>query len=255
MPTQVRCIECGWRGDESEAIIAGDKVQCPKCKTVLVTGPEEPAELFDVQGAENLAHQHGDRFLGYYHFQNKLGLSKIPLGVHDLSYEFTLVKHTVRFVIPSNIEFNNGIISYADPERQLGMFRYPRDRQGNFCTPLNISKEIQDAVISLTPEAMEKLLNAPRPLLFEAFRIPFHRFEFYDLTEQNLQEIERLTDADFMQSVKQRHAEVVDATFKDILSKIEASPNYLLILQKVLNREMTDFDAVSKATNNIIHIA
>lgn len=214
-------------------------------------------ELKDVEGGEHLALRYGDRFEGWYCFKTSLRQESISLGYADtdLSYRFTISDFNCRFIMPAQIEFLEGRISYGDAERQLGVFRFPRDDQGNFATPVSLqeAKTVQD-LSRMTEEEIKRLMNRPVPLVFEAFRIPQFGFEYFALTDHDLKEIEKFTNITFVKSLKSKYDGAIEEKMGEIRGKIEALPNNLLILKNVLCQRWKNFDEVSEATNKIIHI-
>jgi hypothetical protein len=154
--------------------------------------------------------------------------------------------------MPAKLEFNTGMIAYNRGERELGVFRYPRDEKGLFVAPYPLKK--LDDFRKLDPEDMKKLLNRKEPLVFEAYKIPQYGFEIIDVNNLNIREIANITDIDFAMSIKGEHDRLVGAALEETKQKINSSPNYLLILINVLNCHWKNLEEVACATNRIIHI-
>ena len=213
-------------------------------------------ELIDVEGGTHLAIEHGKRFLGWYSFKIPLRKEDIPLNYQktDLKYEFTVCDYNFRFVMPPKIEFVDGLITYSDGERKLGIFRYPRDEDGKFCAPISLDAKKLDEMVTSSKEELDKLLSMKQPLVFEAFRIPQYGFELFDLDLKAQEQISKLTDIDFVESLKNIHVNFVTEKTAEIKSRILSNCNYLLILRNVLDRQLKDFNEVSLMTDKIIHI-
>ena len=214
-------------------------------------------ELKDIEGAVHLALQYGERFEGWYCFKTLLRSESLSLGYSetDLSYRFTICDFNYRFIMPAQIEFMDGRISYSDAERELGVFRFPRDEQGVFTSPMSLQKvKTPQDLAQMTEEDIKQLMERPGPLVFEAFRIPQFGYEYFDLTSRDLKEIEGLTSSVFVNGLKVKYEAVIEEKMKEIREKITSLPNTLLILKNVLCQRWKDLDEVSKATNGIIHI-
>ena len=213
-------------------------------------------ELKDVEGGTHLEIEHGERFRGWYSFKTPVREEVIPLNYYDkgLKYNFSICDYNFRFVMPSKIEFADGLITYSDGERKLGVFRYPRDGTGKFCAPLCLGQKELDEMIESSEEELKRLLSMKAPLTFDAFKIPQYGFELFDLNLQASERISKLTDIDFAEMVKRKHEGLIVEKTEEIKGKILADCNYLLILQNVLDRHWKDFEEVSKMTDNIIHI-
>lgn len=212
-------------------------------------------EVKDVENALHLEHEHGKRFRGWYFFKNFIEKKSIPLNYKDtdLNYLFNIYEYKYNFIIPSKIEFSEGMIAYTLPERMLGIFRFPRNEQGKFVAPfpvINVERKLMD----LSEDKLKELLRAQQPLVFEAFRIPIYSFTLFDLNDFNMKEISEITDLDFIASVKKEHEHVINQMIEEIKSKILSLPNYLLILENVLNRQWKNLGELATATGGIIHI-
>ena len=248
---KMRCTGCGWSGDgvetkEGTIVVDGHNVRawlCPKC------GARTSETLVDLDDAEHLYLKHGDRFLNWYMFKSFNKKETLPLGKDSLSMEFDISEFTVKFVMPSTIKVSDGMISYSTGERLLGMFRFPRNLEGDFLSPF--SKKDGRDWSKITPEELARM---PHPLVFEAFRIPTHTFQYSDLTDSALVKITELCGAEHAEIFKLRHGEMLQAALGKILERIESGHNFLLILGEVLCRKRVDLDEVAAETDKIIHI-
>lgn len=210
--------------------------------------------LEDIKGAVHLEPFHGERFRGWYLFKTALRKEWVWLNYKDKKYEFTVCDFNFRFVMPSKIEFADGLISYSEGERLLGVFRFPRDKHGKFCAPICLDQKKLDEMIEESKKDIEEMLSMKPPLVFEAFRIPQYGFELPDLDSQATERISELTDIDYVGSLKKEHEKIIAQKTEEIKAKILSIPNYLLILRNVLDRHWKDFDEVSRMTDKIIHI-
>jgi len=254
MPLTLKCPKCSWTGSLSETMPHDNGYQCPSCKASNVETIRDAAEtIHDIEGAEHMVHKHGERFQGYYLFKAFKEVQTLPLGIDELTYRFNISKFEIRFVMPSKVEFIGGIISYNDGERDLGVFRFPRGLDGKFMTPVAIPKDPQ-SVSTFTQEDVEKLLQAPRPLVFDAFKVPRFSFEYLDISSFNVQEIEQITGAEHAQLLKNEYDKNLDKILEGVKAKITSAPNFLLILENTLNQFWKNLDEVALATSGIIHI-
>jgi hypothetical protein len=204
-----------------------------------------------------MAPVHGDRFNNWYLFKTYLRDQDLPIGHKTLgSYQFALFDYKYRFIMPKKIQFSAGTITYDDAQRLFGVFRFPRNAQGDFFTPLSVA-EIQkkiDAVKNLTQEEVDKLLELSSPVVFQAFKIPRYGFEYIDVSDFNIKEISNQTDPEFAASLKNEFNRILEGKISDVKQKISSSPNYLLILENTLNKELKNFDEIATMSNEIIHI-
>jgi len=212
-------------------------------------------ELKDIEGAYHIEHDYGERFRGWYFSKEFVEKKTIPLNYDDsdLSYMFHVYDYKYRFIIPAKIEFSKGMIAYTSAERQLGIFRFPRDEEGNFVAPFPAT-ELEHEIKTLSVKEVREMLKKEKPLVFEAFRIPMYGFKLFDLSEADLNDISGITDKDFTMAIKREHNNLIKDRTEEIKNKILSLPNYLLILQNVLNRQWKDFTDLSAATDEIIHI-
>lgn len=209
--------------------------------------------LEDVKGGIHLEHEHGERFRGWYFFKTPIRKEELPL-IEDLKYEFNICDYNFRFIMPSKIEYVDGLITYRDGERQLGVFRFPRDRDGKFCAPICLDQKKLDEIVESSKKEIDEMLSMKPPLVFEAFKIPQYGFELFDLDLKAQEQISELTDIDFVETLKGEHEKAILEKTEEIKDKILSISNYLLILRNVLDRHWKDFDEVSQMTNNIIHL-
>jgi hypothetical protein len=208
-------------------------------------------ELVDVEGATHLALDRGGRFRGWYAFKTFLKAESIPLNYKDLTYRFNFFDFNYRFVMPAKIEFDGKMISYSKWERHLGIFRFPRDDQGNFSAPIQLKpKELS---VDLTKEEAEKILARKTPLVFEAYKIPQFGFHFIDMNEIVVQDIASITNSTFASEIKAEHTRLFNEKLNEIMAKITSLPNYLLILENTLGKCLRDLNEVATMTDQIIH--
>ena len=213
------------------------------------------AEDKEIDGATPLEIQHGERFKGWHFFKTALRRQSYPLNYKDLdlTYSFAVCDYNYRFILPAIIEFCRGTISYTNADRLLGVFRFPRNKEGDFFTPLfmkDIQEKIQGGIENITRE----MLELKPPVVFNAFKIPQFGFEFIDICDFNFNEILRLTDSDFVKQFRAEYEGHIEAKTQEIRAKILFLPNYLLILKNTLNRQLKDLNEVSIMTNEIINI-
>ena len=212
--------------------------------------------MFDFSTAVHLPDEHGERFEGWYLFKTPLRKEGHPLNYKDtdLTFQFILSDFNCRFVMPTELEFVEGTITYTEGERKLGVFRFPRNEEGNFVAPLTIKDEEIQVMMDLPEEELHKILTSRKPLVFNAFQIPQFGFEYIDISDYHFKEIEKLTDPEFVGLMRDEQARIIGDKIEEIKEKICSSPNYLLILKTTLNRQWKDLSEVAAATNKIIHI-
>jgi hypothetical protein len=217
---------------------------------------EEKKILVDVEGAVHLAHEYGERYIGWYFSKKIARHENLPLNYKDtdLSYRFIVSNYNYRFVMPMKIEFVGGLISYSDGDRALGVFRFPRDEKGNFIAPISLKQKNIDDMINMSEEEIKDIFSRKGPLVFDAFKIPQYGFEFLDISDFNIQEIGALTDSLFAQKIKDEFNNHLKSHIEEVQAKITSSPNFLLILQNTLDKKLKDLNEVSLMTGNIIHI-
>ena len=203
--------------------------------------------ISDIKGFDNIEHEFGERFRGWYVEKVPLRKEAAPL-YEDLTYQLTVCNYHYQFIIPSKIEFYNGIYTYTESQRRLGVFRFPKDSKGEFCTPTTINKEIKD----FSEDELKELLRGT-VLTFEAFRIPHFGFEYFLITDHNYHEIEKITSREYVEELRSKYDHILGDKISEVKDKILSSPNYPLILENVLNRKWKNLDEVALATNNIIH--
>lgn len=208
-------------------------------------------EIVDIKGAHHIFHDYGERFRGWYFFKNFLRKETVNIG--ENSYPFKVCEYNYQFIMPSKIEFLNGIISYSEAERKLGVFRFPRDEKGEFCTPLSMA-ELRDKLMNLTKEEINNLLKKRSVLTFEAFRIPQFGFEFFNIEPQDFKDVTSVFGPETAKEIKSHYDKELEQKIDEVKNKIISTPNYLLILENVLNKNWKNLQEVVFATNNIIHI-
>lgn len=212
-------------------------------------------EIKDIEGARHVEHDYGKRFRGWYFTKGFVEKKTIPLSYKDtdLSYRFNIYDFKYHFIIPSKIEFSNGMIALTADERKLGIFRFPRDECGNFVAPYPVDK-LESEIKAMTEEEVKAFLKKEKPLIFKAFKIPMFGFKLFDLSDADVEEISGITDRDFTTAIKLEHNKSIEDRTKEIKNKILSLPNYLLILQNVLDRQWKDLTDLATATDEIIHI-
>jgi hypothetical protein len=209
--------------------------------------------LEDIEGAEHLQNEYGERFKGYYLFKEFLRTQTLPLGYENLSYRFNISKFEIRFIMPSCLIFSGGTVSYSLTEREFGIFRFPRHHDGSFSTPMNVNK-VLESINNLSDSEVQRLLNSPQPLVFDAYRIPTYGFEYIHLTDSHFKDIEMLTTQGHSLQMREEYDSKYKALLDGVKRKITSGCNFLLILQNVLDRNWKDLEEVAEATGNIIHI-
>jgi len=212
-------------------------------------------ELYDIKGSDHLVHTHGERFRGWYLTKTYLRTETLPLEYKDfdLSYRFKVFDYNFKFFIPSKLEFVGGIISYSDAERQLRMFRYPQDEEGGFTSPLTAA-QIKEQLINLSEDDLRELLRKRKVLTFEAFRIPQFGFEYFGLSGDDESDITKITDKSFFDDLKKHSDAIVFEKIREVKGRISSGPDYLLILQNILDRQWKNIEEACQATNKIIWI-
>ena len=117
--------------------------------------------LVDVEGADHLALEYGERYQGWYYSKKFVRHDTLPLNYKgkDLTYRFIVLNHHYRFVMPMKVEFAGGLISYSDGDRALGVFRFPRDEKGDFVAPISLRPKNIEGVVNLTEEQIKKIVK------------------------------------------------------------------------------------------------
>jgi len=210
-------------------------------------------EIKDVEGS-NLEHIYGERFRGWYVTKKFLRAESLPLNYKDfnLSYRFNIFDNRYRFVMPAKLEFDGKLITYSVGDRNLGMFRFPRDAQGNFSAPISLSHKSLN-VVDMSPEEVVKVLAKKPPLVFEAFKVPQYGFELIDVLEKDAQELATITDNSFAEMVKKEYDKFFSERTNEVLEKIKSTPNFLLILENTLGRQLRNLNEISVMSDGIIH--
>lgn len=218
--------------------------------------------LEDIKGSDHLELDWGYRFRGWYRTQSFKKTESVSLGPNDLTYQFKVCEYQFRFILPSRVEFYKGIgeegkveygiISYGEGERLLGVFRYPLGTDGFFAAPLT-TVDIQKQLVDLTPEQVKDLIQKKKVLTFEAFRIPFFGFEYFSLSEFDFSEIKKVAGEDVTSSIRRTYETEVEHKLDTVKEKILSLPNYLLILQNVLDLHWRNEKEISTMTGGILH--
>jgi len=208
-------------------------------------------ELKDIEGSESLVLQWGDRFKGWYLTKKPVRRQNIALvWKGNPEYSFPICNYNYKFIMPSFIEFSKGIISYTEVDRLFGVFRFPRDENGDYVTPMSVMKS--DGMLSLNEEEIKKMLKRKSPLVFNAYKIPQFGFEYINITDQVIKDIEHLTDSEFSDFFKKQCETYVESRVKEIKEKILKIPNFLLILSNTLNGLWRSPKEIESATDKIL---
>lgn len=216
--------------------------------------------LYDVKDATHLALDHGERFRGWYMSHKFLRREELPLYYEEkgegIRRKFSVFSYNIRFVMPSKVEFVGGLISYSESERNLGVFRFPVDEEGNFVSPLSKIKleELKDKALKLSDEELEEMMKGKRVLTFNAFKITQYGFDFPRITDDEFEAVEAMAGKEISDRMRSDYLEGLHKKIEEVKEKISSQPNYLLILQNVLDKRWKNLDELSIATNEIIHI-
>lgn len=212
--------------------------------------------LNDIEGAVHIFHEYGERFEGWYFSKTFHCKKDLTLKYKEtkLTCSFDFYNYNYHFIMPSRIEFAGGLITYSNGERELGIFRFPRESDGKFVVPLYLDSSKLNDLMNLPKEDISRMLSMKVPLMFEAYKIPQYEFEFFNLTGGIIEDIYEKTDPEFLGSVKELFNHVIKENTAKIIEKISSGTNYLLILKNVLNRQWQNLDELALATDEIIHI-
>lgn len=209
-------------------------------------------EIVDIEGSEHLYHSHGDRFLGWYFSKTFKEEISLPLNESGDQYSFKVCDYNYRFIMPPKIDFKGGLLTYSTADRELGVFRFPRNSEGDFIAPISLTPK--DLTLTFSDEEAKEMLSMKPPVVFEAFKIPQYGFELFDIGEKCLQDIEYITDKSVSLRVKEDFESLLNKSVNEVLDRIKSTPNFLLILQNLLDKKLKDLNEVSVMTNKIIHI-
>jgi len=209
--------------------------------------------LEDIPGSEHLAIENGDRFNGWYLTKKVLRKQLFSLNYSGgtTSYTFTVCDYNYKFIMPPKIEFKDGLITYSVDERTFGIFRFPRDENGAFCSPLKI--DIDSNYLELSEDKIKELMKRQSPLTFKAYKIPSFGFEYLVITDKDIEAIRLQAEEELASSIQTIYKNELRDKVDEVKNKITALPNYLLILDSVLNLRWTNLQEVSFATDGIIH--
>jgi hypothetical protein len=217
----------------------------------------------DISGSDHLKLLWNDNdFRGWYQTILFKRTETISLGINDLIYQLKVCEFQYRFVMPPRIEFfkgldadgkvQYGIIDYSTPERLLGVFRYPLGVDGFFSSPI-LAEKIKDNFMFLSNKDMEDIIKGKKVLTFEAFRIPYFGFEYFNMRENDFNEITILAGNDVSNSIRSTYEKDMYDRVCIVKNKIKSLPNILLILQNILDRKLVDEKEIATMTGNIIH--
>jgi len=217
--------------------------------------------LEDITGSDHLEPEWGERFRSWYVTKTFERKEKFPLP-DDKNVELDIFNFQYRFILPAKIEFSRGldgdgkimygIISYSEAERLLGVFRFPLDDNGFFSTPIS-ANDTANFIKNLSDDELRELINRKKVLTFEAFRIPFFGFQFFNISDSKFKVIEEISGSNFTNSLRRSYDAEMALRVEDIKSKITVLPNYLLILQNVLDLRWRYEKEISTMTNGLIH--
>ena len=215
----------------------------------------EIENLVDIKGSEHLAPEYGERFRGWYFTKTQIKVEELLLNYKDsgLKYSFKVCDYHYQFIMPSMLVFKDGLITYTEGERRFGIFRYPRDKDGHFQAPLSL-KKIEQNILTLSEDDIKSLIKDRQVLTFEAFRISQFGFQYFDMTEDDFGHISEMTEKYFSRRIAEDYHSGFITRRNEVFDKITETPNYLLILQNVLDFYWKDMDQVATMSNNIIHI-
>lgn len=215
---------------------------------------DEIEEIKDIEGSSHLFHEYGDRFRGWYFSKAFKRKEVLPLNYKDsgLSHPFSIYSFNYKFIMPSVIKFYGGLITYSLGDRELGVFRFPRNEKGDFVSPIYLSSK--DLNEELSKKEFSKILSMKLPITFNAFKIPQYEFEFIELSDDDLQIVANITDRPFVDQIKEEWRHLFNGALNEVLEKIKSSCNYLLILENVLDKKLTDLEGLSVMTDQIIAI-
>lgn len=207
----------------------------------------------DLGGSEPMRLLWGDdRFNGWYLTKTPVRTETAPLGVKDLTYLFTIADFNYRFFIPGRISFSGGTIIYSEAERRFGLFRFPRDGSGRFSIP--VSDKGNKELVHMSEKELKESLRGKQVLTFEAFRVPQHGFQYFVLTESDLTEIRKTAGEEFTRNFKSQYDLSLGQKIQEVKNLILSRPNYLLILQNILDFQLKNMQEVSHMTGGILHI-
>jgi hypothetical protein len=217
--------------------------------------------LEDITGSDHLEPEWGEHFRSWYvtkTFERKENFS-LP---YEQSIELDVFNFQYRFIMPAKIEFSRGldgdgkimygIISYSEAERLLGVFRFPLDDKGFFSTPIS-ANDTANFIKNFSDDELRDLISRKKVLTFEAFRTPFFGFEFFNIMGSKFEAVEKIVGSTFTNSLRRSYDSEMAIRIEDVKSKIKVLPNYLLILQNVLDLRWRDEKEISTMTNGIIH--
>jgi hypothetical protein len=227
----------------------------PEKNEPIIPAETHHEDLVDIEGFDHMAHDWGERFTGWYMAKVPLDKQTVPLNYKDtdLSYTFTVADYHYQWFMPSILEFSSGTITYSDGHRRLGVFRFPKDAEGKFGAPLPNGKT-QEELITLSEEEIRELVSNREVLTFEAFRIPQYGFHYLTISDHEFDELAKITDPDFAKQIQGHFEGELATKITEVKEKIEATPNYLLILRNVLDFHLTDMREMISMTGGILYI-
>ena len=230
-------------------------IPCSRCGKKPDECTCSPEEVKDIEGSEHMEHEWGDdRFRGWYLTKTEMNCEPQELGFEDVKHPLRVSDYNYRFIMPSIIDFVDGIITYTPAERLLGVFRFPRDVDGKYLSPVTLDRDTIEGLLNMSEDQLKDLLKNREVLTFEACRTPQFGFEFLDLTSVDFARIELATCAKFRKSFQDQFDVELKRRIEEVKTKIRSTPNNLFILLSVLNRRGPDLKEVTLMTDGLIHV-
>lgn len=212
----------------------------------------------NIKGSDSLELNWGKEFRGWEFAKIFNRTEMISLG-DNLNTQVKVCDYQYRFILPEKIEFFKGIgeegkvefgvITYTEPERLLGVFRYPQNQDGFFKHPIAAEKTVED-IINMDTDQLKNLIDQKKVLTFEAFRIPYFGFQYFSITDE---EFDNMGKNDVITSIQSTYVKELKLKISEIQIKIKSLPNYLLILQNVLDLKWKNEAEISTMTGGLIH--
>jgi len=229
-------------------------VTCSRCGKSPKECSCPPEEVKDIEGSENMEPEWGERFRGWYLTKTEKSCDLQSVGFQDYQYPLRICDYNYRFIMPSKLDFEDGLITYTAGERLLGVFRFPRDADGKYSSPISWNRKQVEGLLSMSEEQLKELLQKSEVLTFEAFRTSQFGFEFLDLSPVDFAKISMVTGSAFLSEFRQRYETELNRRIEEVKFKIRSAPNNLFILLSILNRRAPDMKEVLLMTDGIIHL-
>lgn len=229
-------------------------IPCNRCGKSQKECSCPPEDIKDIEGSDNMEPLWGERFRGWYLTKTEKSCEPKPIGFGEYQYPLRICDYNYRFIMPSKLEFEDGLITYTAGERLLGVFRFPRDADGKYASPISWNREQVEGLLSMSEEQLKELIQKSEVLTFEAFRIPQYGFEYLDISPVDFSKIGMVTESAFLEDFMQRYDTELNRRIEEVKTKIQSTPNSLFILLSVLNRRAPDMREVALMTDGIIHL-